>query len=318
MADYHSRHNGSTIDRGIDIALTWDPSIIGCVKLESNMSAPVDLNTFKAPGSWMVDFYTNGPVALLNYTPLPFTVAETRVGPTLESVTQTVDVNLVKAYRVFTVSTGQWSEWMESGPQKAVRVGGTPSVIEINDPKVQISDMMEINLQLSNTLNSNATVMVNGAGPYKLWMPNETGVPANTFKKESYIKIIFSQVKNAFFLIATPIPEGINEKIEGLITSQAAQDEKIAAAEKEISKINSHGIEGMASAVEHLPNGSNGAPNTPYTKITFNNQGVIVGASNATGDDIAMSVSDHRTVSNRLAAAVYLDDTSIPTDPLPI
>ena len=89
MADYVSQWSGPLIDTGINLALNG----IGCKKYpDATLDRPLDLNklhdqiqlssgeSISANGSWLVDFYINGPVLDLssinstNYTPIQIDV----------------------------------------------------------------------------------------------------------------------------------------------------------------------------------------------------------------------------------------------------
>lgn len=308
MADYTSRHTGQSIDHGVQIALDWDPKIIGCKRVESTMSAPLDLDTFFTPGFWVVDYYTNGPLNLLAYTPLPFSVSATYDGSTLEKVTQSVDVETVKAYRIYTFSTKSWGSWVEQGFPKVIKGNGTSDNIIINDSTIGISDLKEITIQLSNTLNENAKITINGKGPYLIKMPDNKSIAGNTFYAGSFIKVIFSSSANAFYLIATPIPDnladtleqyggrisGLEEKTNGLeqsFTQLEDQVEKNTDAIKNLS-----GGEGFAHIVDHS---TDGQANKPWTKITFNTEGVVTKGEVATGSDIQVSSEDSTTIATK-------------------
>ena len=308
MVDYTSQHTGSAIDQGVQIALDWDPEIIGCRRVTSTMSAPLNMDTFLTPGSWVVDYYTNGPLNLLNYTPLPFSVSETYDGASLEKVTQSVDVETVKAYRTYTVATKSWSAWVEQGFPKVVTSSGTSDNIVINDASVGIGDLKEITIQLSNKLNENATITVNGKGPYALRMPDGKGVSGGVFKSGSFIKVIFSSSMSSFYLIATPIPNDLAEtletyggRIQGLEEQTSSMTSTLSTLGKQVEQ-NTEDIDALtggtsfAHAVDHS---SDGQANTPWTKITFNEEGVIEKGEIATGSDIQVSDSDPTTVAEK-------------------
>lgn len=308
MADYTSQHTGSAIDQGVQIALEWDPAIIGCRRVTSTMSAPLNMDTFLTPGSWVVDYYTNGPLNLLNYTPLPFSVSEAYDGSTLEKVTQSVDVETVKAYRTYTVATKSWSSWVEQGFPKVVTSSGTSDNVVINDTSVGIGDLKEITIQLANTLNENAKITVNGKGPYALRMPDGKGVCGNIFKSGSFIKVIFSSSMSSFYLIATPIPNDLAEtleayggRIQGLEQQTASMSSTLTNLGKQVAQ-NTEDIDalsggtGFAHAVDHS---TDGQANKPWTKITFNAEGVIEKGEIATGSDIRVSSSDQTTIAKK-------------------
>ena len=309
MIDYTSQHTCPRIDQGVQIALEWDPKLIGCTRVTSTMSAPLNLDIFLNPGSWIVDYYTNGPINLLNYTPLPFSVSETYDGPNLVKVTQSVDIETVKAYRTYTVSTKTWTTWVEQGFPKIVSSSGTQDNIVVNDTTIGVSDLKEITIQLANTLNENATVTINGNGPYSLKMPDGRGVPGNVFRAGSFIKVIFSKLSNSFYLIATPIPDDLAQtleqygaRIQGLETKTDNISSTLTDIGKQVEKNTEDIIAlteggGFAHSVDHS---SDNQANVPWTKITFNEEGVILRGEYATGEDIKVSTDDETTVAERI------------------
>ena len=327
MADYTSQHTGSDIDQGVQIALEWDPEIIGCKRVPSSMSAPLNMDTFLTPGSWVVDYYSNGPLNLLNYTPLPFTVSESYDGATLEKVTQSVDVETVKAYRTYTVTTKKWTVWVEQGFPKIVTSTGTPDSIVINDSSVGVGDLKEITIKLSQSINENATITVNGKGPYPLRMPDGKGVSGNVFLKGSFIKVIFSSETSSFYLIATPIPNDLantlNEyggRLQGLEEDTTQIKENLSTLEDQVDQ-NTEDIRALsgggggtsfAHAVDHS---TDGQANIPWTKITFNEEGVIEKGEIATGSDIHVSATDNTTVAEKFEEIANVIPNASDLDP---
>lgn len=309
MADYTSSHSGQNIDRGVSIALDWDPSIIGCKRVESTMSKPLDFDTFMEKGSWIVDYFTNGPIGLLDYTPLPFSVSETYDAGTKISVTQTVDVDMVKAYRTYTVSTSTWSDWVEMGYPKIVKSSGTGSNLVLTDSSISLNDLKEMTIQLNVALNENATITANGKGPYPIKMPDGKSVPGGTFLENSFIKVIFSKEQSCFYMIATPIPnnlaaviEDYGGRIEGLETKTETMEKDLSDTMEQVAKNtedikNISGGTGFAHIVDHS---TDGQANKPWTKITFNNEGVVTKGENATGSDIKVSSTDNTTIDAKI------------------
>ncbi len=321
MADYTSRHSGPNIDQGVQIALDWDPAIIGCKRVTSSMSAPLDMDTFFEPGSWIVDYYTNGPLNLLNYTPLPFSVAETYDGSTLSMVTQTVNVDQVKAYRNYTVATGTWTDWIEQGLPKVVVSTGTASNIVVTDSTVGVANLSEMTVQLNQTLNENATITVNGKGPYAILMPDGIGIAGGIFTAGSFIKIIYSSANQSFYMIATPIPNELAEtlrdyggRITGLETKTTTLETDLASTKQQVQKntqdiADMAGGTGFAHSVDHSTDGQAG---TAWTQITFNTEGVITKGEKATGENINLSSTDATTI----AEAFDNIGKVVPTNPV--
>ena len=321
MADYQSQHTGPNIDRGVQIALDWDPTIIGCKRVESTMSAPLDLDTFLEPGSWVVDYYVNGPVRLLNYTPLPFSISETYDGATLTQVTQSVDIDQVKAYRNYTVATSTWTAWIEQGFPKIVKSTGTADNVIITDSTVNVSDLMEITVQLNATLNEGATITINGKGPYPIKMPDDSSIPGGIFNTNSFMKFIYSNDASAFYMIATPIPNELAQtltsygaKLTSLETAKDSMQETLDDLDERVTKNTEDiaGISGGTGFAHSVDHSQDGQANTPWTKITFNEEGVVTKGEDATASDVKMSSTDETTVAEKIESI----EQTVPTEAL--
>ena len=71
---YQSRYSGEEIDQAIERALMFDPSENGWVHATSTVDAPIFLGNIWTPGNFIIDYFTDGPDALKDITPINVSV----------------------------------------------------------------------------------------------------------------------------------------------------------------------------------------------------------------------------------------------------
>ena len=235
MADYISKHSGQNIDNGVQKALDWDPNIIGCKRVTSSMSAPLDMNTFLDSGYWVVDYFINGPQNLLDFSPLPFIVSDTVINGAVVSKTQSVSINLVQAYRVYTVDTATWSDWTYSGFPKIVKATGTGSELIVTDSSINLVDMADFTIQVPATVENNAVLTVNELGPYPIKTPDGENMIRDLFVAGSFMTLIYNAQQKVFYTFSAKInSEGRYAPLEEAVPTIEVPADTVSEPDKTI------------------------------------------------------------------------------------
>lgn len=112
MANYRTQYSGPEIDEAIGKALAFDPDSIGCIKLESVVNSPYDINTCVEPGSYQADYITNGPVGIGDISPINFDVYKSTSGASNVVLTQVVKLSSSTATRTSNDGGSNWTDWV--------------------------------------------------------------------------------------------------------------------------------------------------------------------------------------------------------------
>ena len=264
MADYVSQWSGPHIDLGINLALNG----IGCKKYpDATIDRPLDLNilhdqiqlstgeTISANGSWLVEYYINGPILNLssinstNYTPIQIDVYVAN-GITYQSLM----ADGIYYYRYAPIGEDVNMDWlMIAYPRLENDVSQDGSQIIINDSRVSLIDLLFLIIRVKNNLQDNVTLKLNQHENIPIYtsddQPLSEGIIAGAI-----IPLVYNKTLNRFYLTGGSGTKWIQEGIEG----------KADKANPPIS--------------ENV--------NTPMTKVTVNEQGIVTKVERATAKDI--------------------------------
>lgn len=264
MADYVSQWTGPLIDTGIDLALNG----IGCKKYpDASLDRPLDLNKLhdqiqlssgeqiSANGSWLVEFYINGPVLNLalinttNYTPVQIDVYVAN-----NYTYQSLMADGVFYYRYAPVGDDVTMDWlMIAYPRLENDVSSSGTLIQINDARVELVDLLFLIVRVKNNLQDNTTLKLNQHAPIPIYtsdsQPLTEGILAGAI-----IPLVYSKSSNRFYLTGGG---GTKRIQEGLETKADKADPPLTTN-----------------------------VNKPMTKITVNEQGIVVKMERATTADI--------------------------------
>ena len=170
MADYISQWTGPLIDTGIDLALNG----IGCKKYpDCSLDRPLDLNklhdtirlstgeTINANGSWLVDFYINGPVIDLssinttNYTPVQIDVYVAN-----NYTYQSLIADGVFYYRYAPIGEDVTMDWlMIAYPRLENDVSSSGEYIQINDLQQGDTQSFELLFKIEDVASYNVSIV---------------------------------------------------------------------------------------------------------------------------------------------------------------
>ena len=264
MADYVSQWSGPLIDTGINLALNG----IGCKKYpDATLDRPLDLNklhdqiqlssgeSISANGSWLVDFYINGPVLDLssinstNYTPIQIDVY------TANNFTyQSLMADGVFYYRYAPIGEDLTMDWlMVAYPRLENDVSPSGAYIQVNDPRVELVDLLFLIIRVKNDIQDNATLKLNQHATIPIYtsdsQPLSEGIIAG-----SIIPLVYSKVENRFYLTGGGGTKWIQVGLDG-------------KADKADPPITTN-------------------VNKAMTKVTVNEQGIVTKVERATTSDI--------------------------------
>lgn len=264
MADYISQWTGPLIDTGIDLALNG----IGCKKYpDCSLDRPLDLNklhdtirlstgeTINANGSWLVDFYINGPVIDLssinttNYTPVQIDVYVAN-----NYTYQSLIADGVFYYRYAPIGEDVAMDWlMIAYPRLENDVSSSGEYIQINDPRVELIDLLFLIVRVKNDLQDNATLKLNQHSNIPIYtsddQPLSEGIIAGAI-----IPLVYNKSSNRFYLTGGGGTKWIQEGL----------DRKADKANPPITT----------------------NVNKPMTKVTVNSQGIVTKVERAQTSDI--------------------------------
>lgn len=264
MADYVTRWTGPLIDKGIDLALNG----IGCKKYpDCTLDRPVDLNTFHdtlttssgetldANGSWLIEFYINGPVVNLasanstNYTPIILDVY------VVNNITfQSLMADGVFYYRYAAAGSDFTMDWMMVAyPRLENDVSEDPSTIKVVDYRVELIDMLFLIVRIANDISDGATLTLNDHEPIPIYTTDGQKISSGMVNG-SILPLVYTKNDNRFYLTGGG---GTKQILETL-------DKKADKADPPLE--------------ENI--------NTPMTKVTVNEQGIVTKVEQATTEDI--------------------------------
>lgn len=264
MADYITQWTGPLIDRGINFALNG----IGCKKYpDDSLDRPLDLNKFHdqislstgdtidANGSWLVEYYINGPVVNLtgtnttNYTPIQIDVY------VMDGIAyQSMMADGIFFYRYANIGSDFTMDWMMIAyPRFENDISTNPAIIQINDKRVSLIDMLYLIVRLNTDPADGALIKINTYAAIPIYTSDGQVFTSGT-KKGSIIPLVYNKTENRFYLIGGGGSKWIVESLE-------------TKADKAVPPITTN-------------------VNTPMTKVTVNAQGIVTKVEQATTADI--------------------------------
>ena len=264
MADYISKWEGPVIDQGIEMAING----IGCKRYpDATLDRPLDLNKLhdtiitatgeriEANGSWLVEYYINGPIVDLssantsNYTPIQINVYVAN-----NYTYQSTLTDGIYFYRFAPIGQDVTMEWMMAAyPRMENDISEDPSMIVIQDHRVALIDRLYLIVKLNTDCADNVVLKLNDLNGIPVYtsdgMPYTSGA-----KKGSIVPFVYNKEENRFYLIGGGGTKWITDTFA-------------LKADKAVPPI-----------TENV--------NTPMTKVTVNEQGIVTKVEQATSSDI--------------------------------
>lgn len=212
MADYRTSYSGPEIDEAIGKALAFDPDSIGCVKIESQVNSPHDINTSVIPGSYQADYITNGPVGIGDVSPINFDVFKSSDSSNVV-LTQVIKLSSGTATRTSNNGGGDWTDWVIASDPAFLETSGDLSdgvclQYKVTSSTAIVADKAQFTLKIHAPCGDGATLSVNGSDPYDIVNSMGNKLSKGDYIAGSYIDLYFSGTpsgddKGKFFAIGS-------------------------------------------------------------------------------------------------------------------
>ncbi len=212
MADYRTSYSGPEIDEAIGKALAFDPDSIGCIKIETLVNNPHDINTSVIPGSYQADYITNGPVGIGDVSPINFDVFKSSDSSNV-ILTQVIKLSSGTATRTSSNGGGDWSDWVIASDPAFLETSGDLSdgvclQYKVNSSTAIVADKAQFTLKIHAPCGDGATLSVNGSDPYDIVNSMGNKLSKGDYIAGSYIDLYFSgapsgEDKGKFFAIGS-------------------------------------------------------------------------------------------------------------------
>ena len=197
MANYRTQYSGPEIDEAIGKALAFDPDSIGCIKLESVVNSPYDINTCVEPGSYQADYITNGPVGIGDISPINFDVYKSSSGASNVVLTQVVKLSSSTATRTSNDGGSNWTDWVIATEPAFLETTGDLTegvclLYKVSSSSAVVADKAQFTLKLHAPSGDKAKLSVNGSQGYEIVNSMGNPISKGDYIAGSYIDLYFS------------------------------------------------------------------------------------------------------------------------------
>lgn len=196
MPDYMLGHTGPKVDEGISKALSWDENLIGVKRIPTSLSSPQDLNELRTPGSYLLDFFINGPVNHFEFTPILVSVFESDY----RLSQQTMIMTNFFVRQVESEDNDIWEAWRTSTGEIAAISTGTGVDLVVEAPTFVLNDMAIIYVKIHTDLLDGARLKINAEDFYPIYTLE--GAPiAEGAKEGSILALCFNADQQRWYLV---------------------------------------------------------------------------------------------------------------------